>query len=569
MNNQNQKIVYGMYARKSSEAEDKQALSIESQITENKKVADQYEIKISEDCIFSESKSAKKSFQRPVFEKLIKDIEKGTIQGVVAWHANRLSRNAIDAARLVDLMDQEKLLEIVTQQQVFKNTPQDKFMLTLFCSQAKLENDNKGVDVKRGLRKKCEIGYPPRMAKIGYQNDYGKKGERKIIKDEERFDLVKQVLERYLTGKYSVRELHRFSDKKLGLRTIQRKKEGGKPIQLSQFYKTLQDPFYAGFFYGKDGDGNKVRYEVNKSVPRMITEAQYWRAQEMLGRKGQPRPSVNKEIFPYLGIPKCGGCGGSVTAELKQQLICSNCKYKFSYLNRKVCPGCGFLIEKMENPKYLRYVYYHCVKKSNPMCIERSIREDNMDTYFSDYVREYLEISPALSEWCIENIKELEKKDNFDQGSIYKNWERELIKKEKEASELVGMRARGLIEDDDFTARQIPLKAEVASIREKLSGRVKRTAGDISKPFSFVSGLSDVFEGDDYNAKRGALNEMVSNLTIKNKKPSICLTKELSIIARGLSLAKAKNARFEPRKCLANKDETEVFASVRPTLLRR
>jgi hypothetical protein len=56
----------------------------------------------------------------------------------------------MDTDFLVYLMDQNKLLEIQTPGQAFKNTPNDKFLLNLLCSQAKLENDNKGILVLRG-----------------------------------------------------------------------------------------------------------------------------------------------------------------------------------------------------------------------------------------------------------------------------------------------------------------------------------------------------------------------------------------------------------------------------------
>ena len=275
-----------MYPRKSSEAEDRQALSIESQIAENTKIALQHGVTVSDEYILSESKSAKDPFCRPEFEKLIGMVESKKIQGIVAWHANRLSRNAIDAARLIHLMDQGKLSEIITQQQVFRNTPQDKFMFTLFCSQAKMENDNKGIDVKRGLRKRREQGFMPGMAKIGYLNDFGKKDSCTVLMDPQRFPLVQEMLEMFITGKYSVRGLLAHASNTMALRTVQRKKEGGNRIQLSHFYKILKDPFYAGFFYANDEHGNKVRYEVNSVVPRAITEAQYWQIQAMLGRRG-------------------------------------------------------------------------------------------------------------------------------------------------------------------------------------------------------------------------------------------------------------------------------------------
>lgn len=72
--------------------------------------------------------------------------------------ADRLSRNAGDLGSLVDLMDSNKLQQIRTYGQSFSNTPNEKFLLMILCSQVKLENDNRGVNVKRGIRAKCETG---------------------------------------------------------------------------------------------------------------------------------------------------------------------------------------------------------------------------------------------------------------------------------------------------------------------------------------------------------------------------------------------------------------------------
>jgi DNA invertase Pin-like site-specific DNA recombinase len=242
------KINYKAYPRKSSEADDKQVLSIDSQISELKKLAIDKGITIKDEDVMQESHSAKNAFARPVFEQLVREIEQNKVQGVVAWHPNRLSRNAIDSGRLIQLMDEGKLIEIVTPSQTFRNTPQDKFFFTLMTSQAKMENDSKGIDVKRGLRKKNEMGYPAGIAKTGYKNDYGIKGQRRVIVDSERFELVKQLFLMYLTGKYSVRSLFKHAKEVMGLKTIQRRKEGGTPIHLSRFYELLKEPFYAGFF---------------------------------------------------------------------------------------------------------------------------------------------------------------------------------------------------------------------------------------------------------------------------------------------------------------------------------
>lgn len=568
MKNVAKQIKHAIYARKSSEAEDRQALSIESQISEDQSLTRRQGIRVDEDFILSESHSAKTPYQRPVFEQLIKRVEKGSVQGIIAWHPNRLSRNAIDSARLVDLMDRGLLHEIVTPSQTFRNTPSDKFFFTMLTSQAKLENDNKGVDVKRGLRNKYEQGVMPGMAKVGYLNDYGKKGTRKILPDPERFERVKKMFEMFLTGKYSVREIHRYSDDVLGLRTIQRTKEGGKPIKLSQLYRTLKDSYYAGFFYAFNENGERHEYEVDLAVPRMITREQHYRILSMMGCTDRPRPQTHKNLSAYSGITRCHDCGGPVTAELKHQIICSGCRFKFSYLNKEECPSCGLAVSKMKSATYLRYVYLHCSRWGRKGCRQKSIEERKADVEMVNYVRENLEISPALNEWFLAHVDELEKKDANLVKDVRVAWERELTTKEREYDGLVSMRAKTLIEEDKFVRLSTSLLADIEGVKEKLNATAGTRSEVARKAIMFSTRVSDVFLSDDFDAKKDALIEMSQNLTLNNKTLNVSLKKSLQILVDGLLSARAENSAFEPRNIVDTTERNDVFMSVRPTLLR-
>lgn len=161
-------IRFCLYARKSSEGDERQAMSIDSQINEMTQMANHLGINIKE--VRKESHSAKISGKRPVFAQLIEDIRSNIFDGILTWAPDRLSRNAGDLGLLVDLMDQNKLIKIQTFSQSFINNPNEKFLLMILCSQAKLENDQKGLNVKRGIRNKCEMGWRPSMAPVGYYN---------------------------------------------------------------------------------------------------------------------------------------------------------------------------------------------------------------------------------------------------------------------------------------------------------------------------------------------------------------------------------------------------------------
>ncbi|MBI3573104.1 MAG: recombinase family protein [Candidatus Kerfeldbacteria bacterium] len=162
-------LTFCLYARKSSEDDERQALSIDSQIKEMLDRAKLEKMKVKD--VRQESYSAKQSGQRPVFNELLTDIRKGTFNGILTWAPDRLSRNAGDLGILVDLMDSGHLEAIRTHGQTFTNTPNDKFLLMILCSQAKLENDNRGENVKRGLRAKAQMGFRPGMTPLGYLNE--------------------------------------------------------------------------------------------------------------------------------------------------------------------------------------------------------------------------------------------------------------------------------------------------------------------------------------------------------------------------------------------------------------
>ncbi len=109
------RIKYCLYARKSTEQEDKQVLSIDSQIKEMEKMAlaENLEIVVMK----KESHSAKEAGQRPVFNEIVEELKAGKYSGILTWAPDRIARNAGDLGRIVDLMDQKKLIEIVRMNQ--------------------------------------------------------------------------------------------------------------------------------------------------------------------------------------------------------------------------------------------------------------------------------------------------------------------------------------------------------------------------------------------------------------------------------------------------------------------
>src|SRR5438270_7186772 len=79
---------YFIYCRKSSEAEDRQVLSIESQTRELQQLAAKLNFPVVE--ILTESKSAKEP-GRPVFNEMMARLYQGEAAGIICWKLDRLA----------------------------------------------------------------------------------------------------------------------------------------------------------------------------------------------------------------------------------------------------------------------------------------------------------------------------------------------------------------------------------------------------------------------------------------------------------------------------------------------
>ena len=319
------KIKYCLYARKSSESDELQALSIDSQTKEMLQLAQRDGLDVVD--IKRESHSAKSTGQRPVFNELITDLNAGKFNAILAWHPDRLSRNEGDLGAIVDLMDEKMLIEVRTFGQKFTNTPSEKFLLMILCSQAKLENYNKGVNIKRGLRAKVEMGLCPCVAPTGYINDRMLGQEGYVLVDPMRGPIIKQMFEKVANERYSGRSVYHWMQNEKKFSSVH---EGNKSLNLSTIYRLLRQPFYSGIFEYPGGSGN-------------------W-------YKGQHEPLVSKDVFER------------VQQKLTEELRSKKQYQEFTFTNLMVCGYCGSEMTAQEKDKNLKdgsvrsYIYYNCTK---------------------------------------------------------------------------------------------------------------------------------------------------------------------------------------------------------------
>ncbi len=521
-------IKYLLYARKSSEAEDRQVASIGSQIDILKELAQKEKLKIID--IISEAKSAKAP-GRPEFNKMIERIYKGEAQGIICWKLDRLARNPVDGGQINWMLQQGIIKHIRTYERNYYPTD-NVLMMSVEFGMANQFIRDLSQNTKRGLRTKAEKGWYPHQATLGYLNaSWNRKGEKEIIKDPERFDLVRKIFDLMLTGIYTPPQIWKIATERWGLRDRK-----GKKIARSTIYRIFTDPFYYGEYEYPRGSGNWYK---GKHEP-MITRDEYDRIQILLGRKGRPRPKTHN--FAFTGMIRCGECGSMITAEEKTKV--------------------------QKNGNIHHYVYYRCTKKRNPSCSQRPIRVEELERQILDILRR-IKIPPEFHQWAIKWLRIENEKEGESRNKILRNHQKNYEMVIKKIDTLIDMRASGEITEEEFIRKKTELIKEKSRLKELLNDtgdRVNKWLDVAEKTFTFAEKAEERFRNGSLEEKKEILSALGSNLLLKDGKLSISIQKPLLLIKEIAPEINMINQRLEPLKNLENKGQMEEIYSQSPTL---
>ncbi len=468
MTNNDTKIKYALYCRKSTEDDNRQVLSLDSQEQEMIKMADNIGLEIIQ--TFRESKSAKKPDNRPQFSELINLIKRGKIDGVICWKIDRLSRNPIDSATIQWLLQQNSLKIIQTMERQY--LPSDNALL--FNVESGMANQyilDLSKNVKRGIRAKLSQGYWPNKAPIGYLNK-----DLKVVIDKPRAKFIRRVFEMYNTGRYGVKEISELLYKD-GFRS-----RGGKKYYPSTIHRILGNSFYCGIME-KDG----IKY-LGKYEP-IITKQMFEDVQVNL--------NVNKHVktqaipFAFRGLLRCAKCGCLLTATLKKG----------------------------------RHIYYYCTNGKNK-CEEHKayLTEDYLSKEFMS-VFDKLIFDEELIELCY-----LTKKEQGEGNLVYLeeselNLKNRLAKlKERQNILLDAYLDKSLekavyeVKNKELNNEEIDILKDLSELKEKIKTVGSDTLERIKNKFLEPKQMRNRFLTMSLEKKRETLFSLLWNVEVGNKK---------------------------------------------------
>ena len=394
---------YFLYARKSTEDDDKQVMSIEAQLFELREFAHKENLEILEE--FQESKSAKTP-GRAVFGVMMAKIEKMGNVGILAWHPDRLARNSIDGGRIIYAVDQKNIVSLRFPTFWFEPTPQGLFMLQVAFGQSKYYSDNLTQNVKRGMRQKLRRGEWLTRAPFGYVNN---PKTRNIEPHAVHSKIIVRAFEEYAKGGHGLVSLSQF----LALHGVTQR--NGTPLVKASIKRMLENRAYLGFikYHEEFFDGN---------FPPILSSELFESVQKVLASKGKPRKRKAKHDFPFVGLFRCGECGSMITAQWAQGK----------------CGG--------------RYRYYRCTKKKGK-CSQGYVREDVLASQLKERLQS-ISLCDSYASYMLGKVDEWEKSENVSSQSDVQNLSVEIKANEARLEKLVGAFLDGDIPKDIYLKKK-------------------------------------------------------------------------------------------------------------------
>ena len=304
-----------LYARVSSREQEREGFSIQAQQTLLRKYAADHGFAVVEE--FVDVETAKKS-GRAAFTRLLAMLKKKAERApvVLVEKTDRLYRNLKDWVALDEMkVDVHFVKEGLVLSDESRSS--EKFIHGIKVLMAKNYVDNLSEEVKKGMVQKCEEGYYPGAAPVGYLNRR-EGGQSRLVVDAEKALLVRNLFELYDRGDHSIEALAEYAAK-VGL-----KGRNGGPLAKSVIHSLLRNPLYAGQFHW----GGKV---YPGKDPALIRWEIYERVQGRLD--GHPYTRPRELTFAYTGLITCGHCGSAVTAQIKKE------KYIYYHCSRYCRPG--------------------------------------------------------------------------------------------------------------------------------------------------------------------------------------------------------------------------------------
>lgn len=538
------------YIRRSQDREDRQVETLEAQKRILTEYAKEHNLKIVH--MYIESQSAYKT-GRPEFSKMLSALEEENISTILSVHLTRIARNSYDGGRVIYMMDEGTIEQIITPDSTFTGTSDDKFMMQIHFAMAKKSSDDTSQFVKRDIKSKLLKGELPGTAPLGYLNidkagritpaqytpekqqlleAHGRHLKREEI-DPLQGPLVARLFDLAGKGIHSLAHLTKEADQ-LGIRSRK-----GKKLHKSTVHSLLQHPYYCGLirYQGELYDDEKIQElsgdpSVSIQHDHLIDHDLFKKVQHALRSKSKGR--MRRHEYTFRGLMHCGECGCAITAETQKG-----------------------------------HVYYHCTYKRGPCSQRKFCREENIEDQIFSKIQS-LQIPQAFIEPALNLARNMHIEESKLIDTSRQQLQRQYTNCKQRLDGLLQLKISPsnvngeLLSDGEYIEQKSVLKKELENLEKSMTAKQDQGVQWIDDCETFFVALQKLPERIksplvSLEEKQEIVTLVCSNITLKNQKVALEYHEPFASIFTFSQNEQESLDRFERSQCLKVDDRLKII----------
>ena len=291
-----------------------------------------------------------KTDNRPSFQRLIKDSEKGHFDAVIMYTLDRFARNRYDSA-VYKAKLKKNGVRVFYAKQPMPDTPEGIILESVLEGYAEYYSENLARSIKRGLKENALHGIAMGSSCLGYK--IGENRQYEI--DPVGAKAVRAIFQMYADGKSKTEIVNWLNEQ--GFKTSR-----GNAFNKNSLSRILRNDKYIGVYRFDD-------VVLEDAVPPIIDKTLFYRVQALFKHNYSAR-AKNKATEDYLLTTKvfCGHCGEPMVGESGTSKTGKLHRY-YKCAGRKRKRNCS---KKVEKKDWLEQVV---VK----FTVERVLTDENID----------------------------------------------------------------------------------------------------------------------------------------------------------------------------------------------
>jgi len=398
---------------------------------------------------------------RPKFQEMLKDMQDGKINYIVAYKLDRVTRSVRDLEELITLLEQNNCYLVCDRDDVNTSTANGRFFVRMLTVLSQLEIEIVSERTKFGLNGAIKCGHLPGIVPLGYKKD----GNKKTIIDESTKDIIIRIFDLYMKG-YSFQKISNIFNKENVL---------NKKWKDSKIESIINNRIYMGDYV----QYNKIHKKIGKD-PVIYTD-------------------VVEPIIPRYIWEEC-----QLQKEKNQRTYTRDRVYMF--FQKIKCPKCGKIMKcKGSGSRNRRYTYYNCEE------CKFNIRDEYVEKYFVDIALDLINYDEKYNKYYLTLFAE--KNNSIENKKI----DNEISSLNKQKERIKNAYILGIVEVKDFEEdlKMINQKLEKLNIKKEEKIKFGNTKEyDINKVL-VNRDISKILLSEDYN-KSFSLQEW--NIKTKEEK---------------------------------------------------